>query len=79
MLRHEGRRWGRLGGLRDRCPAYATHVPDCFYIFGCLSVGLLAVRQDIERLNPSVVPAFDLEVFRARFWLLRCTECVDDV
>ena len=55
----------------DRHLGHATHVLDRFGVIGWFAAGLTAVRRDVQRRQPAgVTPAFDAEVFRARFLLL---------
>ena len=50
----------------------ARHVLDRFHVIRWFAAGLTAVRRDVQRRQPEgVKPAFDPEVFRARFALLR--------
>ena len=66
------RRIARLQGLRDACLPQARHVLDRFHVIRWFCAALTAVRRDIQRREPKgVKPAFDPEVFRARFLLLR--------
>ena len=44
---------------------------DRFHVIRWFSAGLTAVRRDIQRRPEGSKPAFDPEVFRARFALLR--------
>ena len=56
----------------DACLPHARHVLDRFHVIRWFCAGLTAVRRDIQRREPhGVKPAFDPEVFRARFLLLR--------
>ena len=56
----------------DACLPHARHVPDRFHVIRWFCAGLTAARRDIQRREPhGVKPAFDPEVFRARFLLLR--------
>ena len=50
---------------------HARHVLDRFHVVRWFSAGLTAVRRDIQRRPEGSKPAFDPEVFRARFALLR--------
>ncbi|WP_423916943.1 ISL3 family transposase [Candidatus Poriferisodalis sp.] len=51
---------------------HARHVLDRFHVIRWFSAGLTAVRRDIQRRRPpGVKPAFDREVFKARFALGR--------
>ena len=63
----------------DRHLAHATHVLDRFHVIGWFAAGLTAVRRDIQRRQPvGVTPAFDPDVFRARFLLLRRPDRLND-
>ena len=56
----------------DACLPCARHVLDRFHVIRWFCAGLTAARRDIQRREPhGVKPAFDPEVFRARFLLLR--------
>ena len=56
----------------DACLPHARHVLDRFHVIRWFCAGLTAARRDIQRREPhGVKPAFDPEVFRARFLLLR--------
>ncbi len=51
---------------------HTRHVLDRFHVIRWFAAGLTAVRRDIQRREPpGVKPAFDPEVFGARFALLR--------
>ena len=50
---------------------HARHVLDRFHVIRWFAAGLTAVRRDIQRRLEGSKPAFDPEVFRARFALLR--------
>jgi transposase len=81
----QGRRW--CAGVRvvvtdgsksykaaiDRHLPQATHVLDRFHVVRWFAAGLTLVRRDAQRREPRghVRPAFDPELFRARFALLR--------
>ena len=80
----QGRRWCKgvkvvvTDGSRayksaiDAHVGHARHVLDRFCVIRWFCAGLTAVRRDIQRREPpGVKPAFDPEVFRARFALLR--------
>ena len=55
----------------DRHLGHATHVLDRFHVIGWFAAGLTAVRRDVQRHQPAgTTPAFDPDVFRARFVLL---------
>ena len=49
----------------------ARHVLDRFHVIRWFTAGLTAVRRDIQRRPEGTQPAFDPDVFRARFALLR--------
>ena len=56
----------------DACLPQARHVLDRFGVIRWFCAGLTAVRRDVQRREPhGVKPAFDPEVFKARFLLLR--------
>ena len=58
---------------------HATHVLDRFGVIGWFAAGLTAVRRDVQRRQPEgVTPAFDPDVFRARFVLLRRPDRLSD-
>ena len=51
---------------------HARHVLDRFHVIRWFAAGLTQVRRDVQRREPKgVKPAFDPEVFKARFKLLR--------
>ena len=51
---------------------HARHVLDRFHVIRWFSAGLTALRRDVQRRQPpGVKPAFEPDVFRARFALLR--------
>lgn len=51
---------------------HARHVLDRFHVIRWFAEGLTAVRRDLQRREPAgITPAFDPELFRARFLLLR--------
>jgi len=52
---------------------HATHVLDRFHVVRWFAAGMVAVRRRLQRREPRghVKPAFDPEVFRARFLALR--------
>ncbi len=59
---------------------HARHVLDRFHVIGWFAEGLTLVRRDLQRREPAgVKPAFDPEVFRARFVLLRRGNTLNDV
>ena len=58
---------------------HARHVLDRFHVIRWFAAGLTQVRRDIQRREPKgVKPAFDPEVFRARFALLRRGDTLTD-
>ena len=58
---------------------HARHVLDRFHVIRWFAAGLTAVRRDVQRREPhGVKPAFDPEVFRARFVLLRRGDTLTD-
>ena len=58
---------------------HARHVLDRFHVIRWFAAGLTAVRRDVQRRQPhGVKPAFDPEVFRARFALLRRGDTLTD-
>ena len=83
FLMQQGHRWckGVKVVVSDGSKAYksaidahlghARHVLDRFHVIRWFSAGLTAVRRDIQRRPEGSKPAFDPEVFRARFALLR--------
>jgi transposase len=58
----------------------ARHVLDRFHVVRWFAAGLVEVRRRIQRREPrgQVTPAFDPEVFRARFLALRRADRLDD-
>ena len=57
----------------------ARHVLDRFHVVRWFAEGLTLVRRDLQRREPAgVKPAFDPEVFRARFLLLRRGDTLSD-
>ena len=56
---------------------HARHVLDRFHVVRWFQAGLTAVRRDIQRRPEGSVPAFDPEVFRARFLLMRRPDKLD--
>lgn len=63
----------------ETCLPSARHVLDRFHVIRWFAAGLTAVRRDIQRREPhGVKPAFDPEVFRARFLLMRRGDQLDD-
>jgi transposase len=58
---------------------HAKHVLDRFHVIRWFADGLTLVRRDLQRREPhGIKPAFDPEVFRARFLLLRRGDTLDD-
>ena len=57
---------------------HARHVLDRFHIIRWFSAGLTQVRRDIQRRPEGSKPAFDPEVFGARFALLRRGDTLTD-
>ena len=57
---------------------HARHVLDRFHVIRWFSAGLTQVRRDIQRRPEGSKPAFDPEVFRARFALLRRGDTLTD-
>ena len=58
---------------------HARHVLDRFHVIRWFAAALTQVRRDIQRREPhGVKPAFDPEVFRARFALLRRGDTLSD-
>ena len=62
----------------DACLPHARHVLDRFHVIRWFTAGLTAVRRDIQRRPEGSKPAFDPEVFRARFALLRRGDTLTD-
>ena len=60
--------------------AHATHVLDRFHVVRWFAAGLTLVRRDLQRREPrgQITPAFDPEIFRARFALLRRADTLAD-
>jgi transposase len=59
---------------------HTRHVLDRFHVVGWFAQGLTLVRRDLQRREPAgVKPAFDPDIFRARFALLRRADSLDDV
>ena len=50
---------------------HARHVLDRFHVIRWFAAGLTAVRRDVQRRPEGSKPAFDPDVFRARFLLMR--------
>ena len=91
FLMQQGHRWckGVKVVVSDGSKAYkaaidahlghARHVLDRFHVIRWFAAGLTQVRRDIQRREPhGVKPAFDPEVFRARFALLRRGDTLTD-
>ena len=58
---------------------HATHVLDRFHVVRWFASGLVEVRRRIQRREPAgVKPAFDPQVFRARFLALKRADRLDD-
>ena len=58
---------------------HARHVLDRFHVIRWFAAALTQVRRDVQRREPhGVKPAFDPEVFRARFALLRRGDTLTD-
>ena len=73
------RRIARLQGGHRRPPRPRRHVLDRFHVIRWFAAGLTQVRRDVQRREPKgVKPAFDPEVFRARFALLRRGDTLTD-
>ena len=56
---------------------HARHVLDRFHVIRWFAAGLTAVRRDVQRRPEGSKPAFDPEVFRARFLLMRRPDKLD--
>ena len=91
FLMQQGHRWckGVKVVVSDGSKAYksaidahlghARHVLDRFHVIRWFAAGLTQVRRDVQRREPKgVKPAFDPEVFRARFALLRRGDTLTD-
>ena len=91
FLMQQGHRWckGVKVVVSDGSRAYKTaidahlgharHVLDRFHVIRWFAAGLTQVRRDIQRREPKgVKPAFDPEVFKARFALLRRGDTLTD-
>ncbi|WP_420444271.1 ISL3 family transposase [Candidatus Poriferisodalis sp.] len=61
----------------DRRLGHARHVLDRFHVIRWFAAGLTAVRRDVQRRPEGSKPAFDPEVFRARFLLMRRPDKLD--
>ena len=55
----------------DKRLGHARHVLDRFHVIRWFAAGLTAVRRDVQRRPEGSVPAFDRDVFRSRFLLMR--------
>ncbi len=64
----------------DRHLGHARHVLDRFHVVRWFAAGLTLVRRNTQRREPrgQVTPAFDPEVFRARFALVRRGDTLTD-
>ena len=56
---------------------HARHVLDRFHVVRWFAAGLTAVRRDVQRRAEGSKPAFDPQVFRARFVLMRRPDTLD--
>ncbi len=56
---------------------HARHVLDRFHVIRWFQAGLVAVRRDVQRRPEGSKPAFDRDVFRARFLLMRRPDKLD--
>ena len=56
---------------------HARHVLDRFHVIRWFAAGLTAVRRDVQRRPEGSKPAFDPQVFRARFLLMRKPDTLD--
>ncbi|WP_420622601.1 ISL3 family transposase [Candidatus Poriferisodalis sp.] len=89
FLASQGHRWckGVKVVVSDGSKAYKTaieqrlgharHVLDRFHVIGWFAAGLTAARRSIQRRPEGSKPAFDPEVFRARFLLMRRPDQLD--
>ncbi len=90
FLMQQGHRWckGVNVVVSDGSKAYkaaidahlghARHVLDHFHVIRWFSAGLNQVRRDVQRRPEGSKPAFEPEVFRARFVLLRRGDTLTD-
>ena len=90
FLMQQGHRWckGVKVVVSDGSKAYkaaidahlghARHVLDRFHVIRWFAAGLTQVRRDVQRRPEGSKPAFDPEVFRARFALLRRGDTLTD-
>jgi transposase len=64
---------------RDRHLGSATHILDRFHVVRWFARGLIEVRRHVQRRQPAgVTPAFDPDIFRARFLALKRADRLDD-
>ena len=56
---------------------HARHVLDRFHVIRWFAAGLTAVRRDVQRRPEGSKPAFDPDVFKARFLLMRRPDKLD--
>ncbi|WP_419945031.1 ISL3 family transposase [Candidatus Poriferisodalis sp.] len=89
FLAAQGHRWckGVKVVVSDGSAAYAAaiakrlgharHVLDRFHVVRWFAAGLTAVRRDVQRRPEGSKPAFDPQVFRARFVLMRRPDTLD--
>ena len=89
FLAAQGHRWCRAVKVvvSDGSAAYkaaidaqlghARHVLDRFHVIRWFQAGLVAVRRDVQRRPEGSKPAFDRDVFRARFLLMRRPDKLD--
>ncbi|WP_423920956.1 ISL3 family transposase [Candidatus Poriferisodalis sp.] len=61
----------------DQRLGHARHVLDRFHVIRWFGAGLTAVRRDVQRRPEGSKPAFDRDVFRARFLLMRRPDKLD--
>ena len=61
----------------DQRLGHARHVLDRFHVVRWFAAGLTAVRRDVQRRPEGSKPAFDPEVFRSRFLLMRRPDKLD--
>jgi transposase len=92
FLAGQGRRW--CAGVKvvvtdgsksykasvERHLGHATHVLDRFHVCRWFAAGLALVRRELQRREPRghVRPAFEPDLFRARFALLRRADTMND-
>ena len=64
----------------ERHLRHATHVLDRFHVVRWFAAGLTLVRRQTQRREPAgfVKPAFEPDLFRARFALLKRADTLDD-